>query len=188
MYLPSCRWFFQIAQWCCRGWHLPGPAAQAQLHYHSVHDCLRWVSLRQKVETVFKGTRQTASPLFSWCYSLLGKKSRGVLLFLNRSIQLQTSKRPTVSRKKVQDKGSEWFSPTAYHQKVGKVTFSLSCPCTWGRQSWIGNFQPTSQPGTSRWIWSLNIPVKVAEPVLYPTFEEGCWWAVVHYHGSSKTW
>lgn len=66
------------AQWvllCCREWLLPGLVAQLSPScFHSIISAcgwLRWVPLRQKVETVSKGTRQTALPLLSWCYSQL---------------------------------------------------------------------------------------------------------------------
>lgn len=133
MYLPSQRWLSQRAQRCCRGWLLPGPAAQAQL---SPSFCL-WLSPAGVIETESRNCfwRYQADCLATVFLVLqsAGKESRGVLLLLNRSVQLQMSKCPTLSRKKMQGKGGESVSPTAHQQKVGRAMFSLSCPCTWCR-------------------------------------------------------
>lgn len=133
MYLLSQRWLSQRAQRCCRGWLLPGPAAQAQL---SPSFCL-WLCPAGVIETESRNCfwRYQADCLATVFLVLqsAGEESRGVLLLLNRSVQLQMSKCPTLSRKKMQGKGGESVSPTAHQQKVGRAMFSLWCPCTWCR-------------------------------------------------------
>lgn len=95
----------------------------------SAYGLLRWLPLRQKVETISKGSRQTASPLLSWCYTQLGKKYAA----FEHVTTIADVKRSKTHWKRMRDKGGEWFSPKAHQQELGTAMFSLSCPCTWCR-------------------------------------------------------
>lgn len=122
------------AQWvpcCCRGWLLPGPAAQLSLpHFHRSTSAHGWLRCHwdRKQKSFPKLPGKLACHCFPGVTVRWERKQRDGAAFEQVSIIAYVKK-----KKKTLDKGGEWFSVTAHEQELGTTMFSLPCPCTWCR-------------------------------------------------------